>query len=128
MHFRQYRLWLFGFITWPFWAQSEEIEIKHFYIKPKLCIVEQGMTCKRYFVFGWQLNKQRKACVFRAVESSPVRCVSGQVKTEFELPLNLKHTESFTLKVEGSSVERKIEVRELGKDVRQGTRHLWSVF
>lgn len=128
MRFKQYGLWLIGLIVWPTWATEEKIEIKQFYIKPKLCVVEKNLPCKRFFIFGWQLNTQKKACVFREVQPSPVRCVSGQTKTEFELPLNLTNTESFTLKVEGSSVERKIEVRELGKDVRQGTRHLWSVF
>ena len=128
MRFKQYCLWLIGLVILPAWASEERIEIKQFYIKPKLCIVEKDVSCKRYFVFGWQLTKQQKACVFRAVQASPIRCVSGQSQTEFELPLDVKNTESFTLRVEDSSVERKIEVRELGRDVRQGTRHLWSVF
>ena len=128
MRFKRFCIWLIGLLVFPLHAKPEQTVIKHFYIKPKLCIVEQGVSCQRYFVFGWHLSEQAKACVFRAVDKVPMRCVSGQAKAELELPLKIKNTESFTLKVEGSSEQRKIEVRELGKDVRQGTRHLWSVF
>lgn len=108
-------------------ANEHKTTIKSFYIKPKVCIVEQGGNCQRYFLFGWHLSHNEEACLYRGLSSKPIRCVTSQ-SAELELPLNVRHNESFTLRVNDSRVERKIVVRKLGKDVRQGTRHLWSVF
>lgn len=112
----------------PLTAQGKSTTIKEFWVTPKLCVVEKSTNCKRYFVFSWMLSHQAEACLYRAAKRTPLRCIKGQSQSQLELPLSISESESFTLKVDGGSLVRKIEVRELGVDVRQGTRHLWSVF
>lgn len=102
--------------------------IEAFTVKPGLCIVEKGQACRQSFIFYWRLSNAYPACIYQGNSLRPLICVEAKKEMEKELYIALNLSDTFTLKVAQKQQSQQIHVRELGKDVRQARRHLWSVF
>lgn len=109
-------------------AETTPVKIETFVVKPGLCIVERGQVCRQSFSFDWRLNQVANACLYQAKQIQPLRCIADKQQEGLKLLLELEHSKQFKLKVADLEAQQSIQVRELGKDVRQSRRHLWSVF
>ena len=105
--------------------------IESFTIVPGVCVVAREDNCKQDIRFLWQLSYASDSCLFLAGEEKPLYCSYMQPQSSIVLTLNVKKDNEFIIRLMGTSdkeMRRRLIVRELGKDVRQSRRHLWSVF
>lgn len=108
----------------------DETKIESFDIIPSICIVAKETTCTQDILFSWQLNQADSSCLYQKNKSEPLFCSSLQ-NNAVALRLTLKRENEFIIRLTDRPQKNKrshIAVRELGKDIRQSRRHLWSVF
>jgi|GEM_PF-6443274 len=104
--------------------------IESFSILPSICVVARENSCEQDIRFQWRLSHASNSCLFLVGEEKALYCSDMQQLTSIVLRLNVQKENEFILRLGASNKEmrRQLKVRELGKDVRQSRRHLWSVF
>lgn len=126
------QLFILTLLLLPFGAQaSKDIFIESFKIKPNICVVARGNNCQQKIHFQWQLSQAADSCLFRTGQQKPIYCSSMQQSTSIVLAMNVDKENEFFIHVSVFPTIvafNKLKVRELGRDVRQSRRHLWSVF
>ncbi len=116
----------------PLNAEAEQhTVIESFSIKPSICIVERDATCKQNIRFQWHLSRPGNTCLYQVGVQQPIFCDVDKQHSSIVLMLSVEKENNFILRLSGSyisEIHRKLNIRELGKDVRQSRKHLWSVF
>jgi len=110
---------------------SDAIVIESFEIKPSICIVARDNNCQQKIHFQWRLSQAGASCLYRVKESKPLYCSEMQQNTSIVLAMTVDKNNEFVLRVSNhlaAEARQQLIVRELGRDVRQSRRHLWSVF
>lgn len=105
--------------------------IESFSILPNICVVARETSCEQNIRFQWRLSHASNSCLYLLGDEKALYCSDMQQQTSIVLTLNVKKDNEFILRlveVPGKEVRRQLKVRELGKDVRQARRHVWSVF
>jgi hypothetical protein len=110
---------------------SSDILIESFQIMPTICVVARDNSCQQNIRFQWKLSNESKSCLYQVGNKTPLYCSDMEQQASVVLMLDVEKENEFILRLSGTSVHevrRQLKVRELGKDVRQSRRHLWSVF
>ncbi|SET78098.1 DUF3019 domain-containing protein [Thalassotalea agarivorans] len=124
-----FSLLLFGSLL-PTTNASDQVKVELFTIKPSICVVEEGQSCTQYFTFHWRLDREIDTCLHQQKLEQALHCAKKTKEVKIDLAIDIDATSAFRLKTADHIAldERTIDVRILGKEVRQSRRHLWSVF
>jgi len=110
---------------------NDTIVIESFEIKPSICIVARDNNCQQKIHFQWRLSQVGGSCLYRVGENKPLYCSKMEQNTSIVLAMSVEKSNEFVLRLSGQSnreARKQLTVRELGREVRQSRRHLWSVF
>jgi hypothetical protein len=110
---------------------ADEPMIESFNIMPSICVVAKANSCQQKIRFQWRLSHSGKSCLYQTGKEEPLYCSDSQQQTNVSLMLTVEKENEFIIRLAGASqreVRRRLKIRELGRDVRQSRRHLWSVF
>ncbi len=112
----------------PRTAHGDNGIIESFEVIPVYCVVEQGQHCQGEFSFQWQLHTESDICIFRRAQEYPLYCGSSPLRGEITLAIDVPIDHEFVMVASGNHAVAKVQLLELGVDVRRTRRHLWSVF